>query len=91
MRFSTTTPKVSAIWTSVSTLEVGMNVAISELVASASKGAVGARVVSGPCKIVKKVLTTDQSGSCKLRIFAEAKAPYQKLGKTVVVEVVSKT
>ncbi len=91
MRFSTTTPKVSAIWTSVSTLEVGMNVAISELVASASKGAVGARVISGPCRIVKRVLTTDQSGSCKLRIFAEAKAPYQKLGKTVVVEVVSKT
>ncbi len=91
MRFSTTTPKISAIWTSVSTLEVGINVAISELIVSASKGAVGARVVSGPCRIVKKVLTTTQSGSCKLRIFAEAKAPYQKLVKTVVIAVVSKT
>ncbi len=91
MRFSATTPKISAIWTSVSTLEVGINVAISELIVSASKGAVGARVVSGPCRIVKKVLTTTQSGSCKLRIFAEAKAPYQKLVKTVVIAVVSKT
>ena len=90
MRFSTTTPKISAIWTSITTLEVGMNIAISELVASASKGAVSARVISGPCRIVKKVLTTDQSGSCKLRIFAEAKSPFQKLGKTVVVAVVSK-
>ena len=91
IRFSATTPKISAIWTAMSTLEVGMNIAISELVASASKGAVSARVISGPCRIVKKVLITTESGSCKLRILAEAKAPYQKFGKTVVVVVVSKT
>lgn len=91
MRFSATSPKVSAIWTNVSTLDVGTKLAVDELVDSASVGQKSARVVSGPCKIVKKSLTAIANGSCKLRIVAEAKAPYPRLTQTVDLEIVTKT
>ncbi|MBM3805139.1 MAG: S8 family serine peptidase [Actinobacteria bacterium] len=90
LRFSATTPKVTAIWTSTSTMEVGGSVAVKDLVVSASPGATTARVVSGSCRIAKNVLTTFEAGVCKLRIFAQAKKPYPKLSQTVVVTVVQK-
>jgi len=90
LRFSATTPKISAIWTEISTLEVGTKISINELVASASDGKTSARIVSGPCKIVKNILIANRSGSCKLRIFAEADAPYTRLARTVTLEIVAK-
>jgi type VII secretion-associated serine protease mycosin len=90
MRFSSTTPKVSAIWTTISTLEVGTKTPIKDLVVSASKSKTSARVVSGPCKIVRQSLIADLSGTCKIRIFAEPKTPYSGLAQTVVLEIVDK-
>jgi hypothetical protein len=90
MRFSPTTPKVSAIWTTISTLEVGTKTPIKDLVVSASKSKTSARVVSGPCKIVRQSLIADLSGTCKIRIFAEPKTPYSGLAQTVVLEIVDK-
>ena len=90
MRFSATTPRISAIWTTISTVERSANVAIAELVGSASKGKITTRVVTGPCKIVKKVLVPTGDGQCILRIVADAKAPYRRLTQTVVLEIVTK-
>jgi len=90
MRFSATTPKISAVWTTISTVERSTNVSIAELVGSASKGKITTRVVAGPCKIVKKVLVPTSDGQCKLRIVADAKAPYPRLTQTVVLEIVTK-
>ena len=69
MRFSETTPKISAIWTTNTTLEVDIKIAIKDLIESVSNGAESARVISGPCTIRKNVLTTIQSGNCQIRIF----------------------
>ncbi len=91
MRFSSTTPKISAIWTTISTLELGTRIPIKELVVSASAGKTSARIMSGPCKIVRNFLITNESGRCKIRIVAEAKTPYPKLARTVVVEIVAKS
>lgn len=91
MRFSATTPQIKAIWTTVTTLELAMNILISDLIGSASKGNKTARVISGPCRIVKKILTTTETGFCKLRIIAEAKSPYPKLAETVILAVVTKS
>ena len=91
LRFSATTPKISAIWTTISTLEIESKIPISELVDSASAGKTVARIVSGPCKIVKNVLSASGSGSCKVRIIAEAKSPYPKLAQSVVLEIVAKS
>jgi type VII secretion-associated serine protease mycosin len=90
MRFSATTTKISAIWTTISTLERNSNISIAELVGSASKGNIATRVVSGPCKIVKKVLIPTSDGQCTLRIVVDAKAPYSRLTQTVFLEVVTK-
>lgn len=90
MRFSATTPKISAIWTTVSTIERNTNVAVAELVGSASKGKTTTRVASGPCKIVKKFLVPTGDGQCNLRIVVDAKAPYPRLTQTVVLEIVTK-
>jgi len=91
MRFSETSPKVSAVWTSISTIETKTKILVKDLVVSASTGKTSARVVSGPCKIAKNVLTANQEGSCTLRIVAEAKAPFKRLTQTVVLDVVTKT
>ncbi len=90
MRFSAATPKISAIWTTISTVERSTSVAVAELVGSASKGKITTRVVSGPCKIVKKVLVPTGDGQCTLRIVADAKAPYPRLTQTAVLEIVTK-
>ena len=90
MRFSATTPRISAIWTTISTVERSAYVAIAELGGSASKGKITTRVVTGPCKIVRKVLVPTGDGQCILRIVADAKAPYRRLTQTVVLEIVTK-
>ena len=90
LRFSATTPKITAIWTSISTLEVGGSIAIKDLVVSASSGSTTARVVSGPCRVTKNILTAFETGECKVRISAKAKQPYPKLALTVVIAVVQK-
>lgn len=90
IRFSATTPKISAIWTTVSTVERGTNITIAELVGSASQGKVTTRVVDGPCKIAKKVLVLTNDGQCTLRIVVDAKAPYPRLTQTVFLEIVTK-
>jgi len=90
MRFSETTPKIAAIWTTNTTLEVDIKIAIKDLIESVSNGAESARVISGPCIIRKNVLTTIQSGNCQIRIIAAAKNPYAKLARTVNLIVVAK-
>lgn len=90
MRFSATTPKISAIWTTISTLEVETKIPISKLVDTASTGKTSARILSGPCKI-EKILIATRDGKCKLRITAEAKAPYPRLAQTLFLEIVTKT
>lgn len=91
MRFSATTPKILAIWTTISTLEVETKIPISKLVDTASTGKTSARILSGPCKIEKKILIATRDGKCKLRITAEAKAPYPRLAQTLFLEIVTKT
>lgn len=90
MRFSATTPKITAIWPTISTLELGIKVPIAELIKSASTGRISVRVVSGPCKIIKGELTTIDTGSCQLRISAVAKAKFPKVASTVVLAIVAK-
>ena len=91
MRFSATTPKVTAIWTTISTLEVETKIPIRKLLDTASTGKTSARILSGPCKIVRNILIASDSGTCKMRIIAEAKAPYPRLARTVVIEIVAKS
>ena len=90
MRFSETTPKIAAIWTTNTTLEVGIKIAVKDLIESVSNGTESARVISGPCSIQKNIFTTIDSGSCQIRIFAAAKKPYAKLARTVDLIVVAK-
>ena len=90
MRFSETTPKIAAIWTTNTTLEAGIKIAVKDLIESVSNGAESARVISGPCSIRKNIFTTIDSGNCQIRIFAAAKKPYAKLARTVDLIVVAK-
>ena len=90
MRFSETTPKIAAIWTTNTTLEAGIKIAVKDLIESVSNGAESARVISGSCSIRKNILTTTENGNCQIRIFAAAKNPYAKLARTVDLIVVAK-
>jgi len=88
IRFSATTPRITGVWTSLTAIEVGKQIALKQLVQSASKGNRSMRLISGPCTITRTTtLIAKQLGTCKLRIVVDAKAPYPRLVNTVEIMV----
>ncbi len=91
IRFSATTPRVTGVWTSLTAIEVGKQIALKQLVQSASKGNRSMRLISGPCTVVRKTtLVAQQLGTCKLRLIVDAKAPYARLNGTVEIMIFPK-
>lgn len=91
IRFSATTPRITGVWTSLTAIEVGKQIALKQLVQSASKGNRSMRLISGPCTVVRKTtLVAHQLGTCKLRLIVDAKAPYARLNGTVKIMIFPK-
>lgn len=90
LRFSETSPRMFAVWTTNTTIEKGLNISVDDFIESASAGKKSAMVISGPCKISKNVLNALDSGDCKIKISVTAKAPYSKLTRIVNLIIVPK-
>ena len=89
IRFSSSTMRVVGVWTSSSAIETGTNIAVKDLVRSASRGKPSVRIVSGSCELKKgSVIMFKQVGKCQLRISVSSTAKFPKLGSTVIVDVV---
>jgi hypothetical protein len=77
---SETTPRVVALWPLSTTIAAGSQVAIRDLVATASKGRLTARVTEGSCSLNAGVLTAPaEATTCRLQITVAARSPFPRL------------
>lgn len=91
IRFSATSNRIVGVWTSSTAIEVGSNVAIKNLVESASKGKLSLTIVSGPCAIKNRSsIVFNKIGKCLIRVSSSATARYPKLISKVVIEITEK-
>ena len=91
IRFSATTNRVTGVWASSTAIEVGSNIAISNLFESASNGKLSLKVISGPCAVKNKSsVAFNEIGKCLIRVSSSAKARYPKLTSKVLIDIIEK-
>lgn len=85
---SAATAKVVAIWPLIGTVTPDTTIALADLVATASKGRLTARVTAGACTLDKGVLTApSEPGECRLRVTVSASGRFPRLQATLPVRV----
>jgi len=92
IRFSSSTMRVTGVWTSSSAIESGTSIAVKDLVRSVSRGKPSVRIISGPCELKKgSVIMFKQVGKCQIRISVSSVAKFPKLASTLIIDVVEVT